>query len=79
MTLYHDGMTSLSKFETFLQRLLWENAFGAEVVVFRLKAEVALEDGRKVLIQVDLQKRSLLNTLDEKRCSKGLISFRTSC
>ena len=53
MTLYHDKATSLSKFESFLQRLLWDQGFGADVVVFRLKASVVLEDGRSVLIQVD--------------------------
>ena len=52
MTLYYDGETSLAKFETFLQRLLWENVFGPEVVVFRLKADVALDDGRRVIVQV---------------------------
>ena len=54
VTLYHDQVTSLPKFETFLQRLLWDQGFGADVVVFRLKANVVLEDGRSVLIQVEL-------------------------
>jgi hypothetical protein len=54
VTLYHDGLTSLAKFETFLQRLLWDDAFGDDVVVFRLKANVALEDGRSIVVQVYL-------------------------
>jgi hypothetical protein len=33
---------------------LWDDAFGDDVVVFRLKANVALEDGRSIVVQVYL-------------------------
>jgi hypothetical protein len=40
--------------ESFLQRLLWENAFGVDTFAMRLKAAVPLVDGSQVLIQVKL-------------------------
>jgi hypothetical protein len=54
VTLIHDGATTLPKMESFLQRLLWENAFGVDIFVMRLKAAVPLVDGNQVLIQVKL-------------------------
>lgn len=50
VTLVYDRPTLLSKMETFLQRLLWENCFG-DAFVMRLKASVSLVDNKQVLIQ----------------------------
>ena len=54
MTLVHDGATTLSKMETFLQQLLWDNCFG-DTFIMRLKANVALLENKQVLVQVRVQ------------------------
>ena len=51
VTLVYDGTTTLSKMETFLQQLLWDNCFG-DTFIMRLKANVALLENKQVLVQV---------------------------
>ena len=62
MTLVHDGATTLSKMETFLQQLLWDNCFG-DTSIMRLKANVALVENKQVLVQVRV--KSIKCTTDQ--------------